>query len=379
MVNAKKQNAKKAKNQKEETKEEFQERISEQMQVGFEWSTEQWTIKKIINAYGEGILIDPDYQRGNVWDTPKNKALIETIMRYGGNKIPTLTFRKLDDGTFEIMDGKQRILSSIVPFVENKFRLNGVYNPELTGYNLEDIKNEYPMIYSAFMSTSIPAQIATNMSYDEAVTYFIQINNSGVNMNIGEQIHAMQGTPLIKTIDELVLHPVWNNVQRISRFNNYSYTGKMLLFSIDKTDNGSNIIVYTNKQLLNALERYYGIPLPKSAVSDVKRTFDVLHKIFHENSMCVTITEFLTLFIYVNTNLDKMNAVQFGKFISGLYKNIKDGKGGIFEVIKLQHRQLGYDYTAKYYQWYINNINRLYAKWLEGAKWDELQRLSVKE
>ena len=72
MVNAKKQNAKKAKNQKEETKEEFQERISEQMQVGFEWSTEQWTIKKIISAYGEGILIDPDYQRGNVWDTPKH-------------------------------------------------------------------------------------------------------------------------------------------------------------------------------------------------------------------------------------------------------------------------------------------------------------------
>lgn len=160
-----------------ETKEEFQERISEQMQVGFEWSTEQWSIKKIVSAYDNGILIDPKYQRDKVWDTPKNKALIETIVKYGGNKIPTLTFRKLDDGTFEIMDGKQRILSSIVPFVENRFRLNGVYNPELTGYNLEDIKKEYPIIYSAFMSTTIPVQIATHMDYDEAVTYFIQINN----------------------------------------------------------------------------------------------------------------------------------------------------------------------------------------------------------
>ena len=378
MVKKKIKKAKEQKNNQMETKEEFQERISEQMQVGFEWSTEQWSIKKIVSAWGEGILIDPDYQREKVWDTPKNKALIETIMRYGGNKIPTLTFRKLDD-EFEIMDGKQRILSAIVPFVENKFRLNGVYNPELQGYNLEDIKSEYPMIYSAFMSTSIPVQIATNMDYDEAVTYFIQINNSGVNMNIGEQIHAMQGTPLIKTIEELLVHPVWTYVQRISRFNNYSYTGRMLLFSIDKTDNGKNLIVYSNKQLLKNLEHYYGTPLPKSAVSDVKKTFDMLNKIFTNYNMCVTITEFLTLFIYVNTYLDELNIHQFGGFISGLYKNIKDGKKGIFDVIKHQNHQIGYGYTAKYYEWYINNVNYLYEQYLKGVKWDEIQRLSPKE
>ena len=378
MVKAKKQEAKTSNEPKKETKEEFQERISEQMQVGFEWSTEQWSIKKILSAYTEGILIDPKYQREKVWDTPKNKALIETIMRYGGNKIPTLTFRKLENGNFEIMDGKQRILSSIVPFVENKFRLNGVYNPELTGYNLEDIKKQYPIIYSAFMSTTIPVQIATHMDYDEAVTYFIQINNSGVNMNIGEQIHAMQGTPLILTIEELLKHPVWNNVQRISRFNNYSYTGRMLLYSMDKTDNGNDIIVYTNKQLLKNLEKYYGMPFPQSVVLDVKRTYDVLNKIFNANGMCVTITEFLTLFIYVNTYLDNLNIHQFGKFISGLYKHIKDGKGGIFEVIKLQNHQIGYNYTAKYYHWYINTVNYLYTNYLKGVKWDELQRLSVK-
>lgn len=362
-----------------ETKEEFQERISEQMQVGFEWSTEQWSIKKIVSAYENGILTDPKYQRDKVWDTPKNKALIETIVKYGGNKIPTLTFRKLDDGTFEIMDGKQRILSSIVPFVENRFRLNGVYNHELTGYNLEDIKKEYPMIYSAFMSTTIPVQIATHMDYDEAVTYFIQINNSGVNMNIGEQIHAMQGTPLIRTIEELLRHPVWENVQRIYRFNDYSYTGRMLLYSMDKTDNGNDIIVYTNKQLLKNLEKYYGVPFPNSVVSDVKRTFEVLDKIFTSNGMCVTITEFLTLFIYVNTYLDALNVDKFGRFISGLYKHIKDGKGGIFEVIRIQNHQVGYNYTAKYYHWYINTVNYLYTNYLRGAKWDELQRLSVKE
>ena len=65
MVKKKIKKAKEQKNNQMETKEEFQERISEQMQVGFEWSTEQWSIKKIVSAWGEGILIDPDYQREN--------------------------------------------------------------------------------------------------------------------------------------------------------------------------------------------------------------------------------------------------------------------------------------------------------------------------
>lgn len=371
--------ANKNRSQKEELKEELQLRISEQMQAGFKWSTESWSIKQIANAYGEGILIDPDYQREKVWDTPKNKALIETIIRHGGNKIPTLTFRKISEDKFEIMDGKQRILSAIIPFVNNEFRLNGVYNDELGNLTLEDIKSEYPIIYGAFMSTTIPVQIATDMSYDEAVTYFIQINNSGVNMRTGEQIHAMQGTPLVKTIEELLSHKVWDKVKRVSRFNNYSYVGRMLLFVIDKTDNRDIIIVYTNKQLLNKLENYYALPLPKTAVSSVKKTFDVLDKIFTKYGMCVNITEFYNIFIYVNTYLEEIDLQQFGGFISGLYNNIHENPVGVFQGIKQQHNQIGYNYTSRYYQWYINTLNYLYAKYLKGAKWDEIQQLSLKE
>ena len=85
MVNAKKHKAKKH-NQKEETDEEFEERVISQMQAGFKWSHEQWSIREIVDAYGKGILVDPTYQRKKVWKNPKNKALIETILHYGGNK-----------------------------------------------------------------------------------------------------------------------------------------------------------------------------------------------------------------------------------------------------------------------------------------------------
>lgn len=369
----------KAKKSQEETDEEFEERIISQMQAGFKWSHEQWSIREIVDAYGKGILIDPNYQRKKVWKNPKNKALIETILHYGGNKIPTLTFRKLPNDEVEIVDGKQRILSAIVPFCEDEFSLNGVYEDKFSGRKLSDIKSEYKGIHTAFMGAKIPVQIATNMSEDEARIYFIQINTSGVNMNVGEQIHGMQGTPLIKTIEELLKHPVWNNIQNLKRYSEYAYLSRMLLHVIDNEENGESIIVYNNKQLINNLERYYEINLPKSAISTVKKTLNVLSKIFVENGMCLNAREFFTLFIYVHRHLDKINVSKFGEFIGGLYKNIHNGKSGVFSVIKYQPNQNGYDYNTRYYQWYINNINFLYRKYLNGAKWDEIQQLSTKE
>lgn len=367
--------------QKEETKEEFIERIISQMQAGFKWSKEEWTIREIVNAWGEGILVDPKYQRKKVWKNPKNKALIETILHHGGNKIPTLTFRKLKNGKLEIVDGKQRLLSAIIPFVNNEFRLNGVYEEEFSGRNFSDICEELSGIDTAFMGQPINVQVATNMSEEEARVYFIQINTSGVNMEIGEQIHGMQGTPLIKTIDELLNHPVWNKVQNIKRYGEYAYASRMLLHVIDNEEIGENIIVYNNKQLLDNLERYYELNLPKSAVIQVRKTFDFMNKIFNKHNMCLNVREFFSLFIYIHRNLNELmgNSIKFGEFINGLYTNIYEGKEGIFKGIKEQPNQSGYRYNSKYYHWYINNLNYLYTQFLKGVTWNELQRFTLKE
>ena len=95
--------------------------------------------------------------------------------------------------------------------------------------------------------------------------------------------------------------------------------------------------------------------------------------------MCVTITELYNLFVYVNTYLDELNIVNFGAFISGLYDNIHNNTEGVFNAIKHQHNQPGYVYTPRYYEWYINTLNYLYGKYLKGAKWDEIQQLSLKK
>ena len=382
MVNAKKHNIKKH-NHNEETNEEFEERVINQMQTGFKWSHEDWTIREIVNGWdnGKGILIDPSYQRKKVWKNPKNKALIETILHHGGQKIPVITLRELPNGKFEIVDGKQRILSAIVPFCNDEFRLNGVYEDKLSGRKFSDIEKEHPKLHTAFMGQTIPVQIAKNMDEEEARIYFIQINTSGVNMEIGEQIHGMQGTPLIKTIEGFLNHKVWNNVQNIKRYGEYAYLSRMPSSAIDTEEMGDNIIVYTNKQLLDKLEKYYEINVPKSAITSLKKTLNFLSKILSINKMCLNIREFFPLFLYVHKYLDELikNPNSFGKFISGLYTNIHENQTGIFRAIKDQPNQPGYKYNSKYYNWYCNTLTDLYTRYLKGESWDEIQRLSVKE
>ena len=361
------------KDNEKELKENFERKICANMANGFEWYSANWSILKLTQ---ENILKDPSYQRGKVWDDPKSKALIETILYYGGNKIPTLTFRDLKDDTFEIVDGKQRVLSAIKPFVEGEFKLNGVYIPELRGFDINDIQQQYPQIYSAFMNTTIPVQIARDMSEEEAKTYFIQINESGVNMRIGEKIHANQGTPLIKFIENTKKHKVWNCIGHISRYNDYAYISRMLLFLRDYSENPKVLKVYTNSQLMAELNQYLSYNIPKSLVKELMDDLDVLYTSISKNKCKVRITDAFSLFLYVHTNRKGLYPVKFGQFVRGFYDNLPFNNG-VFRLFN-QKKERWASNPVQYYSWYIVTIDQLYRAFLDGSDWDEISKLQVK-
>lgn len=356
------------------------EKISEHMQEGFEITSDAMSIRKIFNSIKDGIIHDAPYQRETVWDNARKKALIETIMKYGGKKIPTVTLRKLDDGTMEIVDGKQRLLSSIYPFVQNNFSLNGVSIPELTGYKINDIKKDLPLTYSAFMTTEIPVQVLSNMTNEEAIVYFIQVNSSGVQMNCGEKIHAMQETPILKVIDSLINHKVWDNVTYVRRHNNYEYIAKMLLYVRD-TDTTQGIYNADNKhKILNQLDVYRSTKVPSEMEEGVRKTFDFLEKVFVKYNFKLTIREFYNVFTYTYVNLSSLSVSNFGKFIKELYYFIHelDEEDGLnmFKVIKNKHMEKGYGYTSAYYKWYNKTLNRMFAQYVRGEDWNVIKRIS---
>ena len=77
-------------------------------------------VKDIINGYvdngDDGVFgyngnlnIRPPFQREFVYDSKKQEAVIETILR--GLPLNTMYWGKNDDGTFELIDGQQRTIS----------------------------------------------------------------------------------------------------------------------------------------------------------------------------------------------------------------------------------------------------------------------------
>jgi Protein of unknown function DUF262 len=72
---------------------------------------------------GKILLIEVPYQREYVWDDAKASRLIESLLL--NVPIPVCYFAENDDGTWEVIDGLQRV-HSIVRFLKNDFFLRGL-------------------------------------------------------------------------------------------------------------------------------------------------------------------------------------------------------------------------------------------------------------
>ena len=72
------------------------------------------------------IKLQPDFQRGEVWNSSKKKLLIDTILRKW--HIPPVHVVLMEDGTYEVLDGQQR-LTAIRDFLRNDFKIDGNIQP----------------------------------------------------------------------------------------------------------------------------------------------------------------------------------------------------------------------------------------------------------
>lgn len=95
------------------------------------------TIESLLSRYYHfGVDMDPDYQRGYVWNMEDKLLLIDSI--FANIDIGKFVFVRVNDTkwhetgiSYEILDGKQR-LSAIVEYYENRFPYNGKYYNELS-------------------------------------------------------------------------------------------------------------------------------------------------------------------------------------------------------------------------------------------------------
>jgi hypothetical protein len=130
------------------------------------------TIQGLIHYfYHFGIDMNPDYQRDLIWEDNQKIFLIDSI--FNDIDIGKFVLIKLDyednRESYEILDGKQR-LSTIIDFIEDRFKFNGVLFSELSR---SDKRN--------FLNKRISVGLSDERNFDKKkiIEYFIRLNVTG--------------------------------------------------------------------------------------------------------------------------------------------------------------------------------------------------------
>lgn len=166
-------------------------------------SKEQYSIfeiKRMIQGIKD-IIIDPEFQRNNVWKLDQERELIESILM--GIPIPVFYFFEDKKGNKQVVDGRQR-LSAMVRFLDNRFSLNNL--KMLPGFNGKKFAELDPVYQSKIERYQIFVYLIEPPT-PERVKYdiFDRVNRGGTTLNNQEMRNAIyigKSTALLKNLSE---------------------------------------------------------------------------------------------------------------------------------------------------------------------------------
>ena len=179
------------------------------------------TIKEICNGFtyneleGKGLFglsgkltIQPEYQRNYIYaDGKKDVAVIDSIIK--GYPLGILYFVKTGDGTYEVLDGQQRI-TSFGRYVIGKFavKVNGMEN-YFTGL-AEDLQDK-------ILNTKLLVYICEGTE-SEIKEWFKTINIAGVPLNEQELLNAIYSGKFVTAAKKEFSNSQNSNIQKWSAY-----------------------------------------------------------------------------------------------------------------------------------------------------------------
>lgn len=84
-------------------------------------------IKTVFSRIEDGSLdLQPDFQRGEVWSQPKQKLLVDSVLRNW--YVPPVHLVRVDEEQQVVLDGQQR-LRALELFMRGRFAVNGKTQP----------------------------------------------------------------------------------------------------------------------------------------------------------------------------------------------------------------------------------------------------------
>ncbi len=128
----------------------------------------------------------PDFQREEVWPDSKKRLLIDSILK--GWHLPKFYFRVDDDGTFDCVDGQQR-LSAIFEFFDDQLVLDSDWESRYNALRYSELDDDRSDQFDDF---EIDIEEISEASDEELEELFKRLQ-LGTPLNTAEKINAIRG------------------------------------------------------------------------------------------------------------------------------------------------------------------------------------------
>jgi len=163
---------------------------------------EQYSIFEFKRKYEQkrDIILNPDFQRGSVWNSSKQKPeLIESILM--GIPLPVIYLFETKEGKKEVVDGRQRI-TTLIEFINNKFPLENL--KMLHTLNGDTFEMLDPLLQAKIEDYQLNIYVIQPPT-PERVKFdiFDRVNRGGTQLNNQEMRNALYSGHSTKLLAEL--------------------------------------------------------------------------------------------------------------------------------------------------------------------------------
>jgi hypothetical protein len=233
---------------------ETAERQIRQIQKEIRFDTRDFPIETIVARFNKDNFFVPLYQREFIWNNDDQSQFIESVIM--GLPIPIMFLAEDDDGTFEIVDGAQRI-QTLDAFLAGDLVLEGLKKLDsLNGYMFSDLpENQQNKLVSRALRIVILNQETTDESRQDL---FNRINKFGRKTEPSERRRGAYGGKFMTFLERCAENKVFRalcpvspgkqkrkeHLELVTRF--FAYSEKYLDFDHD-VDNFLDDFVKENR------------------------------------------------------------------------------------------------------------------------------------
>lgn len=301
------------------------------------------------------LKIDPDFQREFVWTEAAQTRFIDSLMKQ--LPIPSMAI-SLDFKKDErlVIDGLQRI-STIINFLKDgsDWKLSNLddIDPRIRGKSVQELKNQYPELFSRVENLSIPITVIRFDSskpkhMDYLFTIFHRLNTGGTRLNNQEIRNCIYPGALNDLLKKCTTYKNWKKITPLSknkRFENEEFILRFFAFFDKYEDYPGRLSKFLNDYMKE--HRSISESICEQKYNLFTRTIDLVYQQFSDKKTLSDVSKVVMegLLIGVANNLDYLATIsqedfqnKFRQLRSSESYNPQNLAGGLLEKTKVVSR-----------------------------------------